>query len=53
MKRINEGNSIMREVPATGERQWYITTLDEMPEPWSHDEFVIFFVRLCGAAAEI
>lgn len=46
MERISEGNGNVREIQKTGERPWYITTLDEMPEPlvpwW---QFVMFAVR--------
>lgn len=44
---INEGNSNEREIPETGKRPQYITTLDEMPEPWSRRDSLSSLLSGC------
>ena len=47
LESISEGNSDEGEIPETGERPQYVTTLDEMPELWSHGDSLSSLLSGC------
>lgn len=50
---IGKDNSNKEEIPETEERPWYITALDEKPEPWSRSDSFSSLLSGCVENTEI